>query len=187
MDEVGELQQLNIVHSLPFQYLVNVIISQQLSTSSANAIIAKFVKSFTNNFTAEEIITAGADNLKSCGISLPKATYILHIAEAELQGKLQRNRLQAMSNQEIIAELTAIKGVGVWTAKMFLLFYLHRENVLPVEDLIIKTSIQQLYKKEQELSLTHIVETLNTLWNPYQSYASRYLWQWNNNKKRVGT
>lgn len=184
INDIGDLPPLKAINKTPFQYLIHVIISQQLSSASANAIIAKFVNNFSDNFTAEQLLECGENSLRICGISSQKARYIQAIAQAEAEGKLQPEKLEAQNNSDVIAELTAIKGVGVWTAKMFLLFYVQRDNILPIEDLVIRTQIQNLYNTDGSRPIKKIIEELDNLWQPYQSYASRYLWQWNDRNKK---
>jgi DNA-3-methyladenine glycosylase II len=166
-------------HTNYYQELVSSIISQQLSTKAAAAIWQRFLHLYNDTFPMpQDIITTPIEKLRSAGLSQAKAIYVQDIAVHIMDGRLEINKLPDLPNEQIIAELTAIKGVGEWTAHMFLIFSLGRLDVLPVGDLGIKTGIQKLYglpnspdtKTIQELAQKHG-------WHPYESVASWYIWK----------
>ena len=166
-------------HSHYFQELASSIISQQLSVRAAATIEKRFVELFGGVFPSpEQILTTDADTLRSVGLSRPKAAYIADLAHHVQTGQLQIARLPELSNTEIIRELTAVKGIGEWTAHMFLMFALGRLDVLPVGDLGVRNAIKIQYGLDQAPTPEecHQVATDNH-WHPYQSVAAWYLWQ----------
>jgi len=114
--------------------------------------------------------------MRQAGLSKQKIGYIRDLAEHAISGKLDFAMLPAMEDEEVIVALTDIKGIGVWTAHMFLIFALRRPNVLPVGDLGVRMAIKQLYKK-RKLPLAKDIEKLAKSWHPYCSFASWYLWR----------
>ncbi len=169
------------IHKVPinvFDDLMRSIISQQLSTSAAKTIYSRFLKLLneTEPF-AKQILNLSLDELRSVGLSIQKANYIKNVAEHFDQNQLHDIDWNTLSDDEIISELTKIKGVGRWTVEMILIFSLHRPDVLPLDDLVVRNNMMQLYnvtgsKKEVYSKLTEIAEA----WRPFRSYASRYLW-----------
>lgn len=155
----------------PYKRLVHSIISQQLSTTSATAIRTRLFDQF--EIAPETMLAADGQKLQDIGLSRQKIDYIKSAAEQFLEDDLTQERFHEMSNAEAIDELTAIHGIGVWTAKMFLMFVLAREDVFPVEDLGIRNGMQQLYG---DLSRSGMVEKAEE-WRPYRSIASLYLWK----------
>ncbi|MGM0591089.1 MAG: DNA-3-methyladenine glycosylase family protein [Halobacteriota archaeon] len=154
-----------------YRRLVRSIISQQLSTSSARAIRARVFDRF--EVTPEGILAADEQALRDAGLSRQKIGYIRSAADAFLEHDLSPTALESNSDQEVIDLLTSIRGIGVWTAKMYLMFGLAREDVFPVEDLGIRNGMELLYG---EMSRDEMVQKAQT-WKPYRSYASMYLWR----------
>ena len=159
-------------HPDPFERLVVSIVNQQLSTSSAAAIRERLFDRF--EITPAEMLTADEDALRETGLSSSKVEYIRNVAQAFEAEPLTSERFEGVPDEEVVDELTEIRGVGVWTAKMYLMFCLGREDVFPVEDLGIRRGMQMLYG--EDLSRPEMVETAEA-WRPYRSYASRYLWR----------
>jgi len=157
-------------HPDPFERLVISVINQQLSVASARAIRNRLFERF--EITPTSILNANKDDLKSTGISAQKVDYIFNIASA-FKGGLSAEKLHPMADEDVIETLTKIRGVGVWTAKMFLIFVLAREDVFPIEDLGIRKAMQKLYPPLD--TPPKMVEKAED-WRPYRSYASRYLW-----------
>jgi DNA-3-methyladenine glycosylase II len=114
--------------------------------------------------------------MRRAGLSRQKLGYIRDLAEHALSGKVDFAKLPAMSDEEVVASLTDIKGVGVWTAHMFLLFSLRRPNVLPIGDLGVRMAIQKAYRK-RKMPTPKQVEQIAKSWHPYCSYAAWYLWR----------
>lgn len=155
----------------PFERLVRSIISQQLSTESASAIRGRLFENF--EITPSGILEAEEEKLKDIGLSRQKIDYLQSISRHFIEDGLDLEKFESMSDREIIEELTDMHGVGVWTAKMFLMFALAREDVFPVEDLGIRRGMEQLYG---DISREEMVEKAQD-WKPYRSIASLYLWK----------
>ncbi len=174
-------------HTRYFETLVNSIVSQQLSVKAAATIFQRFVALYAPaKFPKPAQIAATPDEtLRGVGLSGQKLSYIKDLAAKVDGGTVQLKRITQMSDDEIIAELTQVKGIGVWTVQMFLIFSLGRLNVLPVGDLGIKLAMQRAYglaelPKPAELEV--VAEQRN--WHPYCSVASWYLWRSLENKTR---
>jgi len=167
-----------VPHGNYYQELVESIISQQLSVKAAATILKRFRDLFGDAFPSpEDILTKDIEVYRSVGLSRQKATYISDLAQKVLDGSVQFNHLDALTNQQVIKELAAIKGVGVWTVHMFLLFCMGRLNVLPTGDLGIKNGIQKLYDLDTRPTEADIEAlAIQQHWHPYESIASWYIW-----------
>lgn len=164
-----------------FQMLVRAIVFQQLSTKAAGTIYNRFEEAAGGELTPETILNLSVSEMRRVGLSKQKIAYIRDLAEHTLEGRLDFEKLPELSDEEVIERLTAVKGVGVWTAHMFLIFSLKRPNVLPTGDLGIKSAIKRAYKKRYKTkdgypSAAHI-EKIAKNWHPYCSVASWYLWR----------
>jgi DNA-3-methyladenine glycosylase II len=166
-------------HTNYYHELVDSIISQQLSVKAARAIGERFKQLFAGAMpTPEQLLQVDVEELRAVGLSRPKARYIHDLARKIIDGEIRFDTLDAMSNQEIIDELTKVKGIGEWTVHMFLMFCMARLDVLPIGDLGIRNGIQKLYGFDgvptpEEVSI--VAEKQN--WRPYESVASWYVWQ----------
>lgn len=171
-------------HTNYYQELVESIIGQQLSVKAAASIRLRFMALFDNQFpTPEQILSSDIEQLRSAGLSRPKAGYIQDLARRVLDGTVQLDTLDSLSNEEIITELTAVKGIGEWTVHVFLMFCMGRLDVLPVGDLGIRTGIMRLYNLDHlplPAEVASIAELYN--WHPYESVASWYIWKALDNK-----
>ena len=161
-----------------FQSLIRSIVYQQLSGQAAATIYRRFMELFpTRRFPSPEAVHAmSLAQLRSAGLSEQKATYLHTLAQKYLKGDIQPRRFNHMSGAEITAALTQVKGIGPWTADMFLLFALNRPDVLPVGDLGVRKGMQRLY----QLSALPDAETMHQLaapWQPFRSVGSWYLWR----------
>src|SRR5215211_3932242 len=126
--------------------LLRSIVGQQLSTKAARSIFTRLTDLFGGTTpTPEELLAADPEALRSAGLSRPKVSYIRSLAQHVEDGQLHLASLEEMSDDEVIAELTAVKGLGVWTAHMFLIFHLRRPDVLPVGDLGVRRAVERLY------------------------------------------
>lgn len=174
-------------HKNYYWELVDSIISQQLSVKAAASIEKRFQELFKDEFPAPEaIIQKSDDELRSVGLSRPKVKYIKDLAQHVLDGKLSFDRLDEQSNEEIITELTAVKGIGEWTAHMFLIFAMGRLDILPVGDLGIRNGIRALYGFDDLPTPDDIKEVAaKNKWHPYESVASWYVWHSLDNKPAV--
>jgi DNA-3-methyladenine glycosylase II len=159
-----------------FEALARSIVFQQLSTKAARTIYGRLEAAAGGKLTPESIRGLSVGEMRQAGLSKQKIGYIRDLAEHALSGKVDFARLPAMTDEDVIAALTDIKGVGVWTAHMFLLFALRRPNVLAVGDLGVRTAIRRLYKKRTLPKPVHI-EKLAVNWRPYCSLACWYLWR----------
>lgn len=168
-----------VAHTNYYQELVDSIISQQLSVKAARAIEQRFVGLFEDQFPSpEQILSRSIEELRGVGLSRPKAAYIQDLARNILDGTVQFDTLDQLSNDDIVTELTKVKGIGEWTVHMFLMFCMGRLDVLPVGDLGIRNGVQKLYGLDHVPlpdEVTRIAEANN--WKPYQSVASWYVWQ----------
>jgi DNA-3-methyladenine glycosylase II len=158
--------------------LVGSIVSQQLSTKAAATIFGRFVALFPEKaITGADAIAAFDDpTLRGVGLSAQKVSYLRDLSARILDGRLQLDELESLEDELVVERLTAVKGFGRWTAEMFLMFRLHRPDVLPVGDLGIQNAVQRLYrlrKRPDPKRLTKIGEP----WRPYRSVACWYLWQ----------
>lgn len=176
-----------VPHTNYYWELIDSIISQQLSVKAANTIERRFRELFYKDFPEpEEILAKSIDELRTAGLSGAKANYIRDLAQHVLDGKLQFAKFDQLTNQEIIDELTAVKGIGEWTAHMFLIFCMGRTDILPTGDLGIRNGIQKLYGLSVVPTPQQVVEIAEQNgWRPYQSIASWYIWHSLDNAPKV--
>ena len=171
-----------VPHTNYYQSLVESIVSQQLSVKAADAILKRFRDLFSDDFPLpEEILTKDIETYRSVGLSRQKAAYIRDLAQKVIEGTVVFNHLDGLSNDDVITELTQIKGVGVWTVHMFLIFCMGRFDVLPTGDLGIKNGIQKLYTLGARPTEEEMVMIAKN-WHPYESLASWYVWHSLDNK-----
>lgn len=160
-----------------YGFLVRSILYQQLAGSAARAIERRFQAAFGGRVpTPAELAKAPADLLRGAGLSRQKVEAMGAVAAAFLEGRVQPRRFPAMSDEEVIAAVTQIRGVGEWTAHMLLMFSLARPDVLPVGDYGVRKGARLLYELE-DLPDRRALETLAERWRPYRSVASWYLWR----------
>lgn len=166
-------------HTDYYRELVQSIISQQLSVKAADAIEQRFVALFNGRFPSpEQLLATDIETLRSSGLSYAKGRYALDLARHVVDGAVAFDRFGTLSNESIIRELTAVKGIGEWTAHMFLMFCMGRLDVLPVGDLGIRNGVRQLYDLA-DLPTPQQVAAIaqSNHWHPYESIASWYVWQ----------
>jgi len=171
-------------HSNYYHELVSSIISQQLSVKAAKTIETRFKELFGGSFPSpEQILQKEIEELRSIGLSRPKANYIHDLARNIIDGSVDFSTIDTLTNDEIITELTKVKGVGQWTVHMFLMFCMGRLDVLPVGDLGIRNGVGILYEFHHVPNPEEIatVATANH-WHPYESVASWYIWRSLENK-----
>jgi DNA-3-methyladenine glycosylase II len=157
-----------------FVSLVDTIIAQQLSSKVAQVISKRVFTFFDEVITPQKIMDASEEALRPLGLSFQKIKYLKSLADCIIQGKVDLSDLESKSDQEIIDMLIQIKGIGVWTAQMFLMFSLGREDVFSVLDLGLRNAFRNIYQN-QELSHQEI-EQLAENWAPYRSVVSHFLW-----------
>jgi DNA-3-methyladenine glycosylase II len=159
----------------PFHALLHAIIAQQLSTKAARTIEGRLSAIFDGNPTPAAVVAVSDERLRAVGLSPQKLKYVRDLCARIVDGSLRLETLTLLSDDDVIAALTSVKGIGRWTAEMFLMFRLHRPDVLPVGDLGIVKAVQRAYKLRSLPSperLTKIGES----WRPYRSVACWYLW-----------
>lgn len=161
-----------------FRSLCEDIIGQQLSGKAADTIYSRFEKLFAGKkITPEKVLALPADKLKAAGMSRAKVKYVKDLAQKVKNKTLKLAKLDQLSDYEVIAELTKVKGIGPWTAEMFLMFTLGREDVFSFGDLGLRKAITRLYKFKQEPGRRQM-EKLVKKWKPYRTFASRILWKY---------
>ena len=158
--------------------LVAAIVSQQLSTKAAATIFGRLAALFPGNvIPGHQAIAAIEDQtLRSVGLSSQKVSYLRDLCARLSDGRLVLDELDVLEDEEVIARLVAVKGFGRWTAEMFLMFRLHRPDVLPVGDLGIVNAVQRLYGLRKRPDPKRLLK-LGEPWRPYRSVACWYLWQ----------
>jgi DNA-3-methyladenine glycosylase II len=158
--------------------LVRAIVGQQLSTKAARSIFLRLTERFDGRTpTPQEVLADEPEELRSAaGLSRAKVSYLRSLAEHALSGELELERLDELPDEQVIAELVAVKGIGVWSAHMFLMFHLQRPDVLPVGDLGIRHAIERAYDLE-EIPDAATMERIAAPWRPYRTLACRYLWR----------
>ena len=161
----------------PFHALVEAIVNQQLSSKAAATIFGRFVALFPDRgFPAPDaIMGTSVESLRRAGLSRQKIGYIHDLCRRILDGSLRLDALDWMEDEAVIEALTEVKGIGRWTAEMFLMFKLHRPDVLPVDDLGIVKAIQRAYRL-RTLPRPDRILRIGEAWRPYRSIASWYLW-----------
>jgi DNA-3-methyladenine glycosylase II len=158
--------------------LVGAIVSQQLSTKAAATIFGRFVALFPENAITDAAAIAALDDaaLRGVGLSRQKVSYLRDLCARIGDRRLQLDELDMLPDEEVIERLTRVKGFGRWTAEMFLMFRLHRPDVLPVGDLGIVKAVQRLYRLRKRPDPKRLVR-IGDAWRPYRSVACWYLWQ----------
>jgi DNA-3-methyladenine glycosylase II len=173
IDIIGPLQRYYTADLFPS--LINIIVAQQLSNKVADAIWAKLSSRFPD-ITPEKLLAEGESTYREIGLSNSKVRYIKNTAEAVLSGELPLETIHLLKDEEITERLTAIKGIGPWSAEMFLIFSLCRKDILSFGDLGIRKGIQWLYSLEEPLTIEQFAE-IKGRYSPHGTLASLYLWE----------
>lgn len=156
-----------------FVAIVRNIIGQQLSGRVADVIIARF-KKLVGRVTPKNILAVPDAKLRGVGMSWAKVKYVKALSQAVASGSLDLKKIKVMPDDEVIVELTKVKGIGCWTAEMILIFHLQRPDVFSLGDLGLRTAVSKLYKVSRD-DLKKIAK-ISLTWSPYRSLACRYLW-----------
>jgi len=172
MDKIGMIER--EVNPEPFAALVSNIVSQQISKKAAKTVWNK-LGNLLGSITPKSIEEASLSDIKECGMTVRKAGYIKGIASAAISGEVNFDTLHTLSDEEIIKKLSALNGVGVWTAEMLLIFSLCRPDVVSYGDLAIRKGMMNLYGLK-ELPKKEFYKYRNR-YSPYGSCASLYLWE----------
>ena len=174
ISNVGECRIRTI--SNPFEALVEAIITQQISDSAGKVISFKFKNLFGKKYpTPNDVVKLSVNEIKSVGLSRMKAEYIIGISHMVIDKKLDFKIFKKMSNDEIISELTKIRGIGRWTAEMYLIFALGRKDVFPLGDLGLINGIKKLYDLENPT--TEQILKITNNWIPYRTIGTWYIWR----------
>ncbi len=161
-----------------FESLVRSIVFQQLSGKAANTIYRRFLALFKGNGypTPKDVLAVPFEKLRSVGLSNQKSTYIRDLSEKWLNGEIDLSDFDAMSDAEVSIELIKVKGIGQWTADMFLMFTLNRPDVFPLNDLGIQKGFMRL-RELAEMPSHSTMEKEAEKWRPYRTVAAWYLWK----------
>jgi DNA-3-methyladenine glycosylase II len=157
--------------------LVRSIVGQQLSTKAARSIYGRLTDRFGGRPpTPEEVLADDPEELRAAaGLSRAKVSFLRSLAEHVISGELELDRMDELCDEDVAAELIAVKGLGQWSVDMFLMFHLQRPDVLPVGDLGLRRAVQRAYALDQLPGPTEL-ERIGTPWRPYRTLACRYLW-----------
>jgi len=158
--------------------LVGAIVSQQLSTKAAATIFGRFAALFPDGVITDAATISRFDDgaMRRVGLSAQKVSYLRDLSTRIVDGRLRLEELESLSDDDVIARLTEVRGFGRWTAEMFLMFRLHRPDVLPVGDLGIVNAAQKLYRLRKRPDAKRLL-AIGEAWRPYRSVACWYLWQ----------
>ena len=157
--------------------LLRAIVGQQLSTKAARTIYLRVVDLFGGATPSpEQLLGAPEEDLRACGLSGRKTEYVRDLAAHVLSGELELDRLDELDDEKVIEELVAVRGLGQWTAEMFLIFHLERPDVLSGGDLGIRKAVQIEYGLEEMPAPQRVLE-IGEPWRPHRSLASLYLWE----------
>ena len=159
-----------------FETLARSIAFQQLSGKAAGTIFGRLRKAVGRRFTASAFLRLSAEELRACGLSRQKIASLTDLAERVARREIQFHKLHQLPDEDIIATLSQVRGVGVWTAQMFLIFALQRPNVMPLGDLGIRNAVMKAYNLPSVPKPTELAN-LAEKWHPYCSIASWYLWR----------
>jgi len=166
-----------IITSNPFAALIGSIVHQQVSMSAGTAIYRRVVdRCARRRLTPPALLAVSEAELRGAGLSRQKAAYVRNIADAFVSRTLTPAKLRRMSDEDVVAATTQIKGVGRWTAEMLLIFCLERPDVWPVDDFGLKKAVRN-FLGHAELPSTTAMNELAEPWRPYRSYATWYLWR----------
>lgn len=175
-------------HSDHYGELVGSIVGQQLSAKAGATIWRRVLDLFDGKMPApEQLIKIDGQKLRDAGCSWPKVGYMKDLAEHIIDGRLDMEHISTMPNEQLIEQLTAVKGIGEWSAHMYMMFGLGRLDILPVGDLGIRKAIQNLYELDSLPAPEQIITVANeNKWHPYESVACWYLWQsLDNNPQKI--
>lgn len=159
----------------PFSTLVRSIVGQQISVKAADSVWSR-VMAHLPQLTPDKILSSSPDALRSCGLSARKVEYIVDLAGHFSTGQIHLNNWPDMSDAEIIAELTAVRGIGVWTAEMFLIFNQLRPDVFPLDDIGLQKAVARHYLEGERPTRRQLAQ-IGERWRPWRSVATWYLWR----------
>jgi len=158
-----------------FMTLARSIVGQQISVQAAESVWQKLLES-VGSLGPATIVRMDPSKLRACGLSSKKSTYLIDLAEHFLDGSLEIERWSEHDDEQLIAELTRVKGIGRWTAEMFLIFFMMRPNILPVDDIGLQRAMSLHYNNGKPLSKLKMRQISNE-WQPWRTVATWYLWR----------
>jgi DNA-3-methyladenine glycosylase II len=158
-----------------FAYLARAILAQQISVAAARTIAGRLTARFDGALSPEDVLSASESELRGLGLSRQKTSYLKDLARHTLDG-LPLARLGRLSDEEVIETLTVVKGIGRWTAEMYLMFRLGRPDVLPVDDLALRTAMKRAYRMRASPKPERM-QRIAAPWRPHRTVACWYLWQ----------
>ena len=177
IEHVGTCRFIPRAEGTHFDALVRAIVYQQLSGKAASTILGRVLAIFDNRYpSAAELLAVPEARLRAAGLSRQKLGYMRDLARRVADGTLPIEQMDSLDDAQIIEALTAVKGIGRWSAQMFLMFRLGRPNVLPDQDLGIRKGLQRAYRM-RALPPPKKVQTIGARWSPYATYACWYLWR----------
>lgn len=163
--------------SSPFESLVSAIISQQLSVKAAATIHQRLVELLDMDVSPLNVLSKSIEDFRSVGVSKQKGSYLLDLARHFHESPSAYGSLETKCDEEVIELLTAVKGIGVWSAQMFLMFNLLREDVFPVDDLGIRNGMKALLELPEDITKKELTAHAEK-WSPHRTAACRYIWKW---------
>lgn len=166
--------------SSPFESLVSAIISQQLSVEAAATIHQRLVELLDMDVSPLNVLSKSIEDFRSVGVSKQKGSYLLDLAKHFHESPSAYGSLETKSDEEVIELLTTVKGIGVWSAQMFLMFNLLREDVFPVDDLGIRNGMKALFELPEDITKKELTARAEK-WSPHRTSACRYIWKWYSN------
>lgn len=164
-----------VIHDDQYEFIVHEIIEQMLSIKTGNKIFSRLVDLCGGKITSKAVSKLTDDEIKSIGTAASKVSYIRSITVATLDGSIDYMALETMSDNKVFKKLTAIKGIGKWTANMYLIFILNRMDILPTNDAAFLQAYEWLYKTDDRSDAS--IKKRCKKWKPYSSIASRYLYR----------
>ena len=181
----AEKRVLNRRTDLTF-FLYSTITQQQLSTRVGEVLVERFLNIYGGQKpTSRQVVETPLETLRSIGLSNAKASYIKNIAQFDIDYGLNIEKLDAMTDEEVTTYITGIKGIGKWTAHVFLISALGREDVFPTDDLILQKAVAGVYglDRNDKKKFMADMQTIAEKWRPFRTYASLYLWRWKEDDK----
>jgi DNA-3-methyladenine glycosylase II len=160
----------------PFPALARVIAGQQISTKAAATIYARLAALMPGGMVPEAMLALTDEQFRQAGMSRQKITYLRDLAAKVVSGELPAHSLHELTDDEVIEAIVKVKGLGRWSAEMFLMFRLHRPDVLPVDDLGIVNAVHRLYRLRTKPSAERL-RKIGEIWRPYRTVACWYLWR----------
>jgi len=181
----AEKRVLNSRTDLTF-FLYSTITQQQLSTRVGEVLVERFLNIYGGHKpTSRQVVETPLETLRLIGLSNAKASYIKNIAQFDIDNGLNIEKLDTMTDEEVTTYITSIKGIGKWTAHVFLISALGREDVFPADDLILQKAVAGVYGLDRTDKKKFMADmlTIAEKWRPFRTYASLHLWRWKNDEK----